>query len=374
MKVDIKSLIYEVLTESLYGKPLTLKVGKFKLPALISKNVKPDEEPYRLTWFVTSGAHFDAGGHLQLTSQEVNQIMTTNKLSPEHERDLQRNFLIDKVPITIDFTAPKLVECIDLLNESMNVNVAGANYSRTDRLDSLVSHLLTTVVSPILHKIPEDQQEYFRKNSVGFYNMLVADGSYYSGTDPNKGTINLYTNGIIISVLQNILKSIFAELRKLGVKWGKVKHEQSGAFKSKVIRIPIIKNNSIYSGPPELNMSNRNAMHMFKDVLQFEDHDYTFIIDAKELKERVESIIKHDPSWLKNNTIDTKIDNGEPEPDENDPTLAADYWKDEEKPKSGGVTVYNMGVDEPYLKERLQAILEIAEWAIKNGHDKIHVG
>lgn len=364
-KSNIKSIIREVILESLFGKQVSLVVGNnTKFPGLISKNTRPGEEPYRFTWFSKGKEGYEPMGHVELDKNEMDTLISTKKFSREDEQGIQRTFFTH-APLSISFEAPKIVET---LNESMNIHVAGANYERTDKLDELVNHLLRKAISPVLHDIPEDQQNYFRKNSVGYYNMLTADGSYYSNkdNDPSKGIINLYIDGIMSQSLQKMLKGIFEELRKLGVKWGKIKKEQSGVYKSQVIRIPITDNTSKkYAGPPEVNLSNQNAILMFRDVLQYEMNDYTFTMDAKELIERIDSIT-HDPNWVNQNVRPTTVDKTDPEVD------AADSWKDE--PPKGGATIINFGVDESYIKQRLQQIRDVAEWAVKNKLNKIYVG
>ena len=366
-KSAIKSLIKEIIMENLFGKKVTLQVGNAgKLPGIFTKNTRlsAGEEPYRFTWFVKNNGIIEPGGHIHFTKEDMDKILSTGKFSSQQEKQLQKNFLMN-VPMRVDFTPPKIVESVGHIHESMNVYVKDTNYDRMDLLPHLANHLLQKIVSPTINKLPDDQKNYFKRNGVGYYDMLVPDGNYYSGTDGNaaKGTLNLYTSGIISASLQNILKGIFEELRKLGVKWGQIKKEKSGVYKnSEVIRIPILSNPSKYSGPPEVNLSNRNAFQIFKEILQFEDDDYTFTMNSQDLKERIESILNHDPEWMDKNTVDTKIDKPEVDP--------ADTWKDE-PPK--GATMINVGIDKEYIKQRLEQILEIANWAIQHGKKEITV-
>lgn len=270
-----------------------------------------------------------------------------------------------------------------LIIESMNVQVVGANYQRIDNLHSLSTHLTNVVISSIVHKMPKDQQDYFKKNGVGFYETIVPDGDYYQGPDSNKGVLNLYISGFTSDTLKEVLESLFIELRKLKISWGIIKKDQSKIYKSQVIRIPITKNENIHSGPPELNLANRNAYHIFHKILQYEGEN-SFSMDVKELKERIESL-SSDKGWVTKHIIPTK--EYEPKP----PTETDEEWKDDQETEKSdedpnphddimkGVSnslnakMISAGLNEEDLWKRLQRILEICDWAIKNGYDKIVV-
>ena len=112
-KSKLKSLIREVIYESLFGTRVNLLVGnKAKLPALISRNTRAGEEPYRFTWFVKGKEGLQPGGHLQLDKEEMDTLLTTKKFLRQHEHDLQRNFLIGSIPMSIELS-PRLAESIE---------------------------------------------------------------------------------------------------------------------------------------------------------------------------------------------------------------------------------------------------------------------
>ena len=105
-KFNIKSLIREVILESLYGKKVNLVIGnKTKLPALISKNTRPGEEPYRFTWFLKGNEGYVPGGHIHMDREEIDSLIVTHKFPRQYEHDLQRNFLIGNIPMSIEFTS-----------------------------------------------------------------------------------------------------------------------------------------------------------------------------------------------------------------------------------------------------------------------------
>lgn len=275
-----------------------------------------------------------------------------------------------------------IVETVDVF-----IPTAKEDYSRLDSLHHLCYYLLDKVFKPVTDKMPTDQINYFHKNGIGYYETLVPDGTFYSdpqhGGHGNTGVINFYTSGFTSQTLVQILKNLFSEFRKLGIKWGKIKQDKSKMYKDQnVIRIPIIQwKTKQYQGPPELNMSNRNAHHIFKEVLQYEKYDNGISLDASELKKRILTL-EHDLGWIKGHEIPNSITKTEPsEPGEE---WKNDEESDDENPhdkivnqigsQMGGAIMYNMGLSEENIKERLDAILNICDWAIKNGHKHISVG
>lgn len=273
------------------------------------------------------------------------------------------------------------------LCESMNVYIDGASYDNTSSdLDTFCNRLIDKFLDPSLKSLPPDQVKYFEKNkSTGYYDTIVPDGSYYGpGGGGGTGIINFYTAGLMTNTIKSVLRSILKEMKKLGMKYGEIKREQSGIYKSQVIRIPVISNRNKYTGAPELNLSNRNAYHIFRNILQY-DGENSFSMDPKDLKERIEAAF-HDKPWIGQHTIDRK-EKALSSPED----IEGDEWKkddeseetdDEVNPhdkiadKIGsalGGSMISMGLDENQIVERLNKIYEIAMWAIKHGYTKIVV-
>lgn len=265
-------------------------------------------------------------------------------------------------PKTIKDIIREIIQESQLLTEGMNVVVVGAPQERFDTLDGITYHLTNKCLKPIADNWPPDQLRYFMKNGVGWYDVIVPDGTYYGSQKPNVGIINVYVSGFTRQVQQQLFINIFKELKRLNIKWGKIKKEQSQMFKSEVVRIPIVINNNIYGGPPEIHLSNRNAQIIFRDILQF-DGEYHFDMTAKELKDAIDSL-EHDQHWIDAHNIDTTMDKGEPE--------VGDEWKGDAP--EGGVTMINMGLNSEDIWGRLRIIRKVAIWAIENGFDKIVVG
>lgn len=256
-----------------------------------------------------------------------------------------------------------------LMRESMDLSIEDADYTRHDNMWDLSVHLKGFIYK-ILQNLPPDQIAYYDKNRPS--ELLVPDGTVMR---EKKGTLNLYYSGYTLNTLKEILKVIFAELKRLNVEFGSVKMEQSRTFKYKVIRIPILNIKSEYSGAPQLNMSNRNAYHIFKNVLQFEPDDdsgSSFSFTANELKDRIELILKHDPDWVDSNKIN-KTDSAWPKAERDVPQDFDNPHDMVSKDIFKGARVIGGGLSGDDIKERLYEILEIAEWAIKHNKQKMYV-
>lgn len=74
--------IYMIKLMELYGKKIELQFtnqhygGTNIYPSLLSLNVKPDELPYRLTWFQNDEHDvLEPRGHIDITREEYNLLM-----------------------------------------------------------------------------------------------------------------------------------------------------------------------------------------------------------------------------------------------------------------------------------------------------------
>ena len=127
-----------------------------------------------------------------------------------------------------------------------------------------------------------------------------------------------------------------------------------------------MQNNASYDGPPEIHYSNRNAYHIFKNILGFEPDDAGgngFLISAKELKEKIELIVKHDPDWIKHNQIHPNSN-----PDDNPHNAIFKQFSDM------GMKIVPGSLEEEGIRQRLSDLLKLATWAIKHGKNEIMVG
>lgn len=300
----------------------------------------------------------------------------------------------------INETLKQLFESPKLLQETMDVMVKGFNYERElNRLDELTNYLIDKVLLPIVKALPPDQLNYFNKNKIGpVYDMLTPDGSYWSGPSKGTGVINFYISGfarnnikeILNDVVKQILRGVVNECNKLKVKVGKFTLENSGVYKSQVIRIPIVKNNvSPTQGPPKLNMANDNMIHILKNILQIDSDDDSGSLFNIKTDELIDSILslEGDKTWIGQNIrkpTDTKLDVKEP-------PFPGDEWKQETEPEEelsdtdhpndaiskrlggGGARMIGMGFDADAIRKNLNKIMEIAMWAKKHGYPEIYV-
>ena len=78
--INLKALFLEsIIIEVLVGKRFIIDTPSNYYPALFSKNVKPGEEPWRITWFVASKTgELVPARHIQISNQEAGEIMHDN--------------------------------------------------------------------------------------------------------------------------------------------------------------------------------------------------------------------------------------------------------------------------------------------------------
>jgi len=264
----------------------------------------------------------------------------------------------------------------------MTVYVKGFDYnSRLDNLLDIIHSIIYPVTNKIFDTLPADQKAYFQKNRMP--DIFSPDGNDYNKP---KGTINFYTSGFVKSAAEKMLKGALKALKAKGFKVGTLKGGQSGMMKSYVVRIPIVENpHTDYKGPPEIQWANRNAYHIFKELLGFDpDDEYgsSFTFTADELIQRIEMLRQHDPDWVKKNVIKPKDTKTQPKPE------PGDEWKQEPEPPSenphddiikqigqglGGARMIDPGLDFVQLWSRLNSLQKLARWAKEHGFNEMYV-
>ncbi len=110
-----------LLNEELFGQRLYIHVGMSKYPALISKNTKPNEEEYRISFF--SPKTLRPMGHRSFTKKDFDEIMKTKDLTPELRNFFSRSLCWPKDDTFIEFV-DKFTESVSnqdllLLEESV---------------------------------------------------------------------------------------------------------------------------------------------------------------------------------------------------------------------------------------------------------------
>jgi hypothetical protein len=254
-----------------------------------------------------------------------------------------------------------------VLNESMTLYYKGWEHAdkRLDNILELSSHLQGFLYQ-YLEKLPDDQQTYFSKNRPA--DLLTIDG--LDDMDSPTGILNLYVSGYTLETQKQFLRIIVTELRKLKIKYGKFKLEKSNSQAYNVIRIPILENNTVYSGPPEINLSNRNFYHILHNVLQFEPDDdsnsgWTFTVD--ELKNRIIAVLKHDPEWVDHNQIRHDIPDAEKISPETNPydKMFSDMF--------AGAHIIHSNLESDKMFRILQVMLKYCKWCEQHNITDLYV-
>ena len=226
-----------------------------------------------------------------------------------------------------------------LMNESMNLYIANHNNDAIHDLDDISTILKKKVVDPMFNKLSKDEQKAVIDG--GFYQhwSIGSDGSYYN--DGNQ-VINFYTSG-----WGNNLSKVLAGIKYYldEIKYGAFKEEKSGMFDGNVVRIPILSFNS--SGPPALNLSNSNAILIFRDLLGYHYDDGFSSINPRDLLIKI------------NNLPDYSVDLHQRDP----------YTQQGKK----GAMMISGGLSSDDIHQRLNQISKIAQWAISNNYDELYL-
>lgn len=216
------------------------------------------------------------------------------------------------------------------MNETVSVYVA--DYNPGEKVHNLYD--LSWYLIKRLQKIPAFQQGTNQ-------DVLAPDGLDMHTTS---GRLNFYTAGIPSNAVPTILKGIKYYLDELKVKYGPFTPEKSNMFKTEVIRIPILhlpqekKANEL---PPEFNISNDNANHLFREILGYPQEDDLSRINARDLLYRIQNL----------------------------PDYAIKPRETSDERGEKGPRVINFGLDEDRIKRYLETLAKIATWAIKNHYD-----
>jgi hypothetical protein len=229
---------------------------------------------------------------------------------------------------------------------SVNVSVKDFNYpEELYDLGSVTYKLMQTLWTQLQSILNGAEFNYFSDNRIGEY--IAPDGEdFFKPT----GTINLYLSGLPKEKLPNIIAALKFLMKEINIEPGAVSGiENSGAYSSQVVRIEAVKNDNkeTQDGPPEINMSNSNASEVL-GALNYRMEDGSICIDAWEIIRRID------------NTIPQTID---------------EYVRPPTDEKSeGGARVIDMGTNAEYIKEKMDRIKDIAQWAVDNNYRQICIG
>ena len=173
---------------------------------------------------------------------------------------------------------------------TVNFYVKGLEINKT--LDSVYN--ISVKLNSLLHGrwMDANDRAYFSEfNNVPKSDTITIDG--YDVDSPT-GTINFYIEGIKPERVDIYLQKISMYFDTNGIKYGEFRREQSRMYDVPVIRIPIIGNQVGKDAlkddrPPEINLSNNNAIFIFRDVLGFDNDSWeNNLLNAQDLKNRIE--------------------------------------------------------------------------------------
>ncbi len=236
---------------------------------------------------------------------------------------------------------------VDVLSESMDVSVSGHVADRSDRDLLSLSHSMSNVVNKTWFKLTDEEREKIKVRPV-----VTSDGDDHF---EKEGTINFYTSGWKDEDVQEISDGLKKFMDSKNVKYGPFRSDRSGVYDSNVIRIPSLQMPVEKEGnhPPEMNLSNTNAIALFRDVLGFELDQtlYGFDIPAFELLKAIEDL-------------------NEPKGQDKIDIHSRDAYQTKRK---DGPTMIHGGQDRNDILRKLNVVRKIAQWAIKNGHQDISV-
>jgi hypothetical protein len=225
------------------------------------------------------------------------------------------------------------------LNEGMSVMVADYNYSSDIKNIEDVCHMLMkNLVYPML------SSGKLKTSAPHVHDTIVPDGNYYaSGTE----VINFYTFDFDEQSINAIMSGIKYYLDEMHIKYGPFKKEKSGMHNSEVFRIPVLSLKKTNNNAPSLDLSNTNAILIFRELLGYHG-EHSFMINAKELYNKISS--------LTDDMIKIHV---------------RDMYSSQRP--SGALSIsYGLSFDD--IKLRLEEIKKIALWAINNKFDQISVG
>ena len=225
------------------------------------------------------------------------------------------------------------------LNEGMSVMVADYNYhDDVKSIEDVCNMLMKKLVYPML------SSGKLKTSASHVHDTITPDGDYYSSGNE---VINFYTFDFDEQTINAIMSGIKYYLDEMHVKYGPFKKEQSGMHNSEVFRIPVLSLKKTNNAAPSLDMSNTNAILIFRELLGYPG-EHSFMINARELYNKVSSLT-----------------------DDQIKIHVRDVYT---KQRPGGALSISYGLSFEDIKLRLKEIEKIALWAMNNQFDTISVG
>lgn len=248
------------------------------------------------------------------------------------------------------------------LKESITMWIPDAEENAPDETDTILEICHRLISNPVGHrwweKFSEFEKQHFQQNRPP--EVFSPDGN--DAFEPN-GTLNMYIKGFTDEMLQKVLSEVQPYLDQIDADiTGPSAPEQSGMMRSQVMRWVINNNKSAASDIPQVNMSNGNMRKIIRDVLGYEDFDYSGEFKPSELLLRI------------NNLTDANVQSGirEPYDSADEPVDPYEQALRQQQGGSGvGARVINSGLSDSDIRRRLDQVAQLAQWAVDNGYDEI---
>jgi len=219
-------------------------------------------------------------------------------------------------------------------------------------------------------------KEYETGDMQHIWDKFTMDGY---DVDAKDGTMNFYSGGMDEKVVNKIIEAIKYYLKEYGAKLvGPIRQDKSGMFKDKegksidVVRFPVQITETIEL-PPELNVANRNAEIIVKEILQIPGEYYNGTISARDLLMKTSQLSDfakgmlpiapstQEPSWqTRLQDLVQSLGRGETDEDRGR--------------KEKGVTNYDAGLSEDQINRYLEVLENMAKWAMEHDYDYISWG
>lgn len=246
-----------------------------------------------------------------------------------------------------------------VLSESKNLSVSDFKYD--DELENILdisNYVIKKVAYDLWPKLnfTEEQKEEIG----GITSDFTPDG--HDAFEPT-GVMNFYVGGWPVDSIEKVVGYIKYILNERDIKVGDVKYEKvkdkisakdfaewgitDGGESLRVVRIPIVENNSGDSGnPPDVDFSNTYAHKIFGEILGFQNDDGFYDMDAADLLMKVDSARKE---------MSTRKDI---------PDTA-------QQAHQGNILSTINGKD--YYYRKFDEISKLAKWALDRGYRRLHV-
>lgn len=281
-KSAIHKLIVEVILEALWGQKFKLSVSdphssrRGIYTAVASKNVKPGELPYRITWFIGN----DALGHVDLTWEEINNILEIKYFPKDIVDRISQTWDIE--PYNYHILPINYITEGRVINEGMSIGVSGHNYGEDIvNIGSLSWWLASNVQIPIMKKMTDDEKKTIQMD------IITPDGNSY---DQMSGKLNVYIGAFPEKWRPMLLGGIQHFMDKHGVIYGKWTQGTSALHGKAKVVIPIESVNPTRDPALSIHLAYGTVKEL-KELLGLESSDHgdenTFLVDASELIERI---------------------------------------------------------------------------------------